>query len=96
MAHREVSDTHVLDLADVSRSLFVQLAGGECLARRCLVGEDRLDCRAEAEVGVPGSLLELGDRSLSLSDALDVDGTWPCCRLVQVLRCRSRFELYHI
>lgn len=80
MAHREVSDTHVLDLTDVSRGLLVQLAGCEGLARRCLLGEGRLGCRAEAEVGVPGRLLELGHRSLGLSDALDVDGTWPCCR----------------
>ena len=79
VAHREVSDTHVLDLADVSRSLLLQLAGREGLARRCLVGECRPGCRAEAEIGVPGSLLELGDRSLSLSDTLNIDGTWPCC-----------------
>jgi len=80
VAHREVSDTHVRYLADVSRSLLVQLAGREGLARRCLIGEGRRGCPAEAEVGVPGSLLELGHRSLSLSDTLNVDGTWPCCR----------------
>ena len=74
-AHREVSNSHVLNLANVRRFVLIVLFSRVCMSRRCFLEEDWFRRCAETKVSIPWLFLELGDLPLCLSNILHANSS---------------------